>query len=171
MRLLGLTAALAAFALAGVLLVPGLFGYHRFVVVSDSMTGTYDRGSVVFSKLQPRESLKSGDVITFTPPTGGDLVTHRIVAAAVRPDGVPAFKTKGDANQVKDPWAFSPTVPQLPVATGSIPYLGYVIAFLDLALVRLLLIALPALLIAVALINSIVREGRERPIRTTGWSA
>ena len=39
------------FALA--VLVPALLGYQRYVITSGSMTGTYDRGSLVFDKVVP----------------------------------------------------------------------------------------------------------------------
>jgi signal peptidase len=32
------------------------------------MTGTIDRGSLIFDKVVPAESLKVGDIITYTPP-------------------------------------------------------------------------------------------------------
>ena len=43
-------------------------GFQRYVITSGSMTGTYDRGSLVFDRVVPTSSLREGDVITFTPP-------------------------------------------------------------------------------------------------------
>ena len=57
------------------LVVPALLGYERYVIVSGSMSGTYDRGSIVFDRVVPTASLRAGDVITFTPP--GDTATVR----------------------------------------------------------------------------------------------
>ena len=34
------------------------------------MTGTYDRGSLVFDEVVPVDDLKVGDVITYRPPAG-----------------------------------------------------------------------------------------------------
>ena len=45
---------LAAAVLAGLgLVVPALLGYERYVIVSGSMSGTYDRGSLVFDEVVP----------------------------------------------------------------------------------------------------------------------
>src|SRR3954471_15719820 len=88
------------------LVVPALMGWERYVIVSGSMTGTYDRGSVVFDQVVPTASLKVGDVITYRPPatSGVDhLITHRI-AAVTTDRGTRVFRTKGDFNQVADPW-------------------------------------------------------------------
>ena len=50
-----------------------------------------------------------GDVITYRPPAGSGpagLVTHRIVAITTDEAGRRTFRTKGDANDVADPWTF-----------------------------------------------------------------
>ena len=64
------------------------------------MTGTYDRGSVVFDQVVPVASLKVGDVITYRPPAGAGpdhLITHRIAAITTDKSGVRVFRTKGEA--------------------------------------------------------------------------
>jgi signal peptidase I len=74
-------AALAVAALAALLvLVPALIGWQRYAIVSGSMSGTYDRGSLVLDEVVPVADLKVGDVITYQPPAGGrvGLITHRI---------------------------------------------------------------------------------------------
>ena len=53
------------------LIVPSLMGWERYVIVSGSMTGTYDRGSIVFDEVVPVKSLKEGDVITYRPAAAG----------------------------------------------------------------------------------------------------
>ena len=49
----------AALLLALTVLVPALLGYQRYVITSGSMTGTYDRGSLVFDKVVPTSSLRA----------------------------------------------------------------------------------------------------------------
>ena len=49
----GVLLAGAALILALAVLVPALLGYQRYVITSGSMTGTYDRGSLVFDKVVP----------------------------------------------------------------------------------------------------------------------
>src|SRR4051794_33550202 len=68
-------------ALAAIVFVPSVLGYGRYVVTGDSMSGTYDRGSLVFDRPVPTKSLRVGDVITYRPPPDAGprgLVTHRI---------------------------------------------------------------------------------------------
>ena len=93
----------AALVLALAVLVPALLGYQRYVITSGSMTGTYDRGSLVFDKVVPTSSLRAGDVITFRPPGHSGLVTHRI-HTLTSVDGKRVLTTKGDANRVPDAW-------------------------------------------------------------------
>ena len=74
-----------------------------------SMTGTYDRGTLVLDEVVPVADLKVGDVITYLPPSGAGpdhLITHRIAWIGKDPTGGRVFRTKGDANQVADPWTF-----------------------------------------------------------------
>src|ERR1700753_771405 len=100
----------AMFALAGVMLVPAALGYHRYVIQTGSMAGTYDAGSIVFAKPVPTTSLTVGTPITYAPPPGASpnhkLVTHRIYKITTLDDGRRVYQTKGDANPVADPWKF-----------------------------------------------------------------
>jgi signal peptidase I len=160
----GTTLLLAAGVLLGALMVlPALAGIQRYVIVSGSMTGTYDRGSVVFDQVVPVSTLKVGDVITYKPPgdSGIDhLVTHRIAAITTDKTGVRVFRTKGDANEVADPWTFTLSSPkQARVITG-IPYVGFVIAALSDRRVRMLVVGLPALLIALSSLAGLWRDSK-----------
>jgi signal peptidase I len=158
----------AGLCLAAAMLLPAVFGYHRYVITSGSMTGTYDRGSIVFDKPVPVSDLEVGDVITYTPPasSGVDgLITHRIVSINDHgQDGV-SYRTKGDANPDPDPWRFQLDQPTQAKVAFSIPYLGYGIAALSMLPVRMLIIGLPALLIALALIARLWREAGEEAYR------
>ena len=44
---------IAALLAAALVLVPGLLGYQRYVIKTGSMTGTIDRGSLIFDKVVP----------------------------------------------------------------------------------------------------------------------
>jgi signal peptidase I len=154
----------AGLCLAATMLLPAAFGYHRYVITSGSMTGTYDRGSIVFDKAVPVSDLKVGDAITYTPPasSGVDgLITHRIVSITDHgPEGV-SYRTKGDANPQADPWRFQLDQPTQAKVAFSIPYIGYGIAALSMLPIRMLIIGVPALLIAFALIARMWREAGE----------
>jgi signal peptidase len=156
-----------AVIVAALMLLPGLLGYERYVIESDSMEGTIDRGSVVYSKPVDDESLREGDIITFKPPPDYGVdhpVTHRIVevrpADAGRPR--PVFRTKGDANATVDPWRFTLDDGEAAREEAHLPYLGYFYLALAIPWVRILLITVPALLIIVVTLASLWREaGRE----------
>jgi signal peptidase len=154
----------ACLGLAGLVLLPGLLGYERYVITSGSMTGAYDRGSVVFDRVVPVSELSVGDVITYTPPSaaGSDgMLTHRIVAISTDGFGRPVFTTKGDANEVADPWTFTLDEPKQARVAFSVPYVGYALAALGVPVVRLLALGLPALLIAAGVLAKMRRDARE----------
>jgi signal peptidase len=148
------------------LIVPSVMGWERYVIVSGSMTGTYDRGSLVFDEVVPVKSLEVGDVITYRPPRGSGpegLVTHRIHAIGRDPKTkVAVFHTKGDANTVADPWTFTlPDQQQARVVTGA-PYMGFVLAALAQRKLRMVLVGIPALVIALIVVGGLWRDtGRE----------
>jgi signal peptidase I len=158
-------AALAA-ALVGAMamLIPAVLGYDRYVITGGSMAGTYDRGSVVFAKEVPTAELRVGDVITYAPPpdahTDG-LLTHRIVSIRRHGAGPGVLRTKGDANRAADPWRFKPHGPVQARAALGVPYLGYAFAALSIREVRMLVIGLPALIIALALLIGLWRQAGE----------
>src|SRR5215204_3434302 len=121
------TGAAFAFALAAALLVlvPALIGWQRYAIVSGSMTGTYDKGSLVLDEVVPVRALRVGDVITYMPPAGDHLITHRISWIGKDATGARVFRTKGDANPVADGWTFRlDRDTQARVRVG-VPYAGY----------------------------------------------
>lgn len=104
-------------------LVPTMFGLERYVVTSDSMSGSIERGSVVFERRVPTSDLRVGDVITYVRPRsagGDDLVTHRIEWI----EGA-RLQTRGDAERGPDPWLVALDQPTMSRVVLSIPYVGY----------------------------------------------
>jgi signal peptidase len=161
----GLASALcvASLALAGLMILPGLFGFQRYVITSGSMTGTYDRGSVVFADVVSVSDLRVGDVITYTPPAGSGpsgLVTHRIASIGRDQFGRPLFQTKGDANETVDPWTFTLDEGTQARAVFDVPFVGYAVSALSIREVRMIVIGIPALLIAFAVLVGFRREAR-----------
>jgi signal peptidase len=157
----------AGFVFGILLIVPSLvMGWERYVIVSGSMTGTYDRGSLVFDEVVPTKSLKVGDVITYNPPPGAGpkgLVTHRIVAIGKDPKShARIFRTKGDANEVRDPWRFTLSDKHQARVVASVPKVGFVLGALAQRQLRMLIVGFPAALIALFVILGFWREsGRE----------
>jgi signal peptidase len=162
-RILATALCAASLGLAGLMILPGLLGYQRYVITSGSMTGTYDRGSVVFDDVVPVSDLHVGDAITYTPPPGSGpkgLITHRIVSIGSDQFGRSVLRTKGDANEAADPWTFSLDGDTQARVAFDVPYVGYIISALSIRQVRMIVIGLPALLIAFAVIAGIRRDVR-----------
>jgi signal peptidase I len=154
------SALLAAVIVAMLVLLPSLFGWQRYAIVSGSMTGTYDRGTLVLDEVVPVADLKVGDVITYLPPSGAGpdhLITHRIAWIGKDGSGGRIFRTKGDANQVADPWTFRLSQPTQARVRFGVPHVGRVLWALSRKDVRMVIIALPALLIALSTLIALWR--------------
>ncbi|HMJ03759.1 MAG TPA: signal peptidase I [Conexibacter sp.] len=164
-RLAANMAMVALFGIAAVMIVPAAFGFHRYVILTGSMTGTHDAGSIVFDKAVPTSSLKVHDVITYEPPPGASpnfsLVTHRIHRIERAPDGGRVFQTKGDFNATPDPWRFVLPKPTQDKVIFSIPYVGFAFEFLSEPRYRKLVIGLPAILVAMWALAGLWKEGGE----------
>jgi signal peptidase len=148
--------------LALVMFLPGLLGYERYVITGGSMGGTFERGSIIFAKPVPVEDLRVGDVITYDPPpeahTDG-VVTHRIYGIEGGEEGERVYQTKGDANLTPDAWRFTLDQKlQARVQYLHLPLVGYIPAALGKREVRILLIGLPALLLAMGVVARMWRE-------------
>ncbi len=145
-------AALAVAVLAALAaLAPALWGWQRYAIVSGSMTGTYDQGSLVLADVVPTGDLRVGDVITYEPPAGAGpdhLITHRIAWIGRDDAGRRVFRTRGDANPIADPWTFRLDQPTQARVRVGIPYAGHVLAALGRRDVRTAVVTLPALLLA-----------------------
>jgi signal peptidase len=166
-RLAGAAVTVVVLALAAVTLVPTLLGYGRYVIVSGSMTGTYDTGSMVYTKPIPTARLRVGDVITYAPPAGKSpqaIVTHRIASRTLDPQGRVVFRTKGDANQSPDPWTFSLDEPTQATVRFGIPYLGYGISALARPEVRRIVVGVPAVLVALLVVAGLLRDARREAL-------
>jgi signal peptidase len=160
-------------SLAGLMLLPGLLGYQRYVITSGSMTGTYDRGSIVFDDVVPVSELRVSDAITYTPPPGSGpsgRITHRIVWIGSDQLGRPALRTQGDANESADPWTFTLDGQTQARVAFHVPHVGYVLSALAIRQARMLLIGLPALLIAFAIVFGFRRDLRKAAAATEARS-
>lgn len=151
--------------LAAAYIAPSLLGYERYVITGGSMAGTHDKGSIVFERAVPADELRTGDVITYQPPASSGvttLVTHRIIGIK-QIEGEQVIRTQGDANPDPDPWRFSLTSQTQPVVEHSVPYAGYALIALADRETRMLLIGVPAALIALLSVVQLVGALRTRP--------
>jgi signal peptidase len=96
-----------------------------------------------------------GDIITYRSQSGSDsLTTHRIVE--VNREESLRFVTRGDANNVNDPnMVLAENV--VGRVTGSIPYVGYVMSFVQTRQGLILLIFVPGVLIILFELGKIMK--------------
>lgn len=128
---------------------PKIAGHYALVVLSGSMSPTFDTGSVVFVKPVSADEIQKGDVITFRGFAGSDaFTTHRVVEIHQAADG-PTFTTKGDANRTDDPDP-TPGRDLIGKAGFSIPFLGYFMNFSQTRYGLLAFIVIPGILLVVS---------------------
>jgi len=137
-------------------------GYQPVAVYSGSMRPTLGVGSLAIDRVVEARTVRVGDVITFNDPfVKGRLVTHRIAAIVPTNHGL-AYRTKGDANAARDPWAI-----QLPGRVGrvavDVPLAGYILYYAHTREVRGALIAIAAVLLLALAFSRIWRSEAAEP--------
>jgi len=134
---------------------PQIAGYQIYIVLSGSMSPEFDEGSLALVREVEPEQLVIGDVITFRSQAESEsLTTHRIVEVNLD-DGL-KFITRGDANLANDP---NPVLADNVVGrvTGSVPYIGYLMNFVQTRQGLILLIFIPGILIIVYELSKIFK--------------
>lgn len=134
---------------------PQIAGYQMYIVLSSSMNPEFDTGSLAFVREIPPEQVVVGDVITFRRSADTDtLITHRVVEIS-REDGL-RFITRGDANDINDP---NPVLADNVIGrvTGSLPYLGYLLNYVQTRQGLIMLIFIPGIIIILFEIRKIIK--------------
>jgi signal peptidase I len=150
--------AVSAFVLTVLLstALPLAFGGTSMVVRSGSMTPAIRTGDVVVVwPIAPTEATV-GDIVTFRDPEGGErLLVHRVRAISRSGDQV-AVTTQGDANTTREDWkvAADGTIGEV---AYRIPLLGYATGWINAPAGRVVLVIVPALLLAFSLLARIWR--------------
>jgi signal peptidase len=155
-------ALLGLLAIAALMLLPPLLGYQRYVITGGSMAGSVPRGSIAYAEVVPTARIGVGDVITYRPPRGGQLLTHRVVWIGHDRSGARLYRTRGDANPAPDRWTFLLPEPMQARVVFHVPLAGYALAALSVRAVRMGAIGGPALAIAFAAFARLRRERREQ---------
>lgn len=152
--MIGLTLLLALLMLGGRLL-----GFQNYIVLSGSMEPAYHTGAVVYVKSVDADMLAVGDVITFRL-SGDSMATHRIVEVIGSGETI-QFHTKGDANDTED----GGLVQGADVAgkvVFTIPYLGYIAAFIQTGKGRAIAVAYGAFLMLMLILPELIFGEKEQ---------
>ena len=179
-------AALAATAGLGVLLgalgllvAPRALGLQPTIVLSGSMEPALRAGGLVFvrnleaprtieegSTGDPTAAIGKGEIITFRAPRSPQhQVSHRVIGVIDDRDGR-RFATRGDANAHPDP-VLVPAENVVGTVAYHVPYLGYLVSWLQRPSAFLVLAGVPTALIVLAESRSVFRDvrARRRPSR------
>lgn len=138
--------------------VPGVVGAQGgYVVLSGSMEPSIGVGDVVIVDDVTPAEIEEGDVITYLRPDAETPTTHRVIDVTEQ-SGERAFITQGDANDDPD----SAPVPESQVlgeVAVVIPYMGYVIEFVNTPTGFLALVVVPFVLLALSEVRSVLGNG------------
>ena len=126
------------------------------VIMSGSMEPAIPVGSIVVVGRVNPEDVEVGDVIAFR--TGESRTIHRVIDRVVE-DGSIYFRTKGDANEDPDPWLVRPE-DICGIVILTVPYYGYLIYFAQTPFGFTLMVMVPAILIIVSEVRSILKRRR-----------
>lgn len=111
-----------------IMLVSCKFWYGVLVIGSGSMTGTIDKGDIVFyKKYSQNEEIKTGDIIVFAKD---DLkIVHRVIDQRLMGEET-RYYTKGDANQQEDD-GYTERKNIFGKVKAKIPYIGYLTLWIN----------------------------------------
>jgi signal peptidase I len=132
-------------------------------VLTGSMTPEIPAGSLVVGTPAEPQDLRIGEVIIFRPPSpfgepGTLPVVHRIHDVA-EVDGVVHVHTKGDANELPDPWTLDADRTTIYQVRAAVPGAGRAVELAGRSSVQVGL-ALPVLLLAAWALKRVWKDTR-----------
>jgi len=138
-------------------------GFRPVAVYSGSMRPTLGVGSLALDRVVSASSVRVGDVITFNDPyVKGRLVTHRVAQIVPTKHGL-AYRTKGDANPARDPWAIRLN-DRVGHVAFDVPLAGYLLYYVHTREIRALLLVVFAIVVLVGALRWIWRSEPARPL-------
>ena len=139
---------------------PTLGPYRIYVVISPSMIPTLNvNDAAVVASTDPAK-LDVGDIMTFYAFEAEAVVTHRIINKELTATGY-EFKTKGDNNNVEDPWV----TPQDRIIGKYLFRIPKLATFLDITKQRpYLILALVAIILLIQFLCG-VGERKLKPVK------
>mgnify|MGYP000243544638 FL=1 len=140
-----------------------LFGMQTYAVLSGSMEPAYPTGALLYVRKVDPADIQPGQVITFLLDEH-TVATHRVVEVIPDPEeaGIYRYRTKGDANEAADAGlVHCKNVLGTPVA--SIPYLGYVITWIQNPPGTYIAISAAAVLLLLVFLPDLFAEDKKKP--------
>lgn len=139
--------------------LPNLLGYRSLTVLSGSMEPTLMTGDMVVSKWMRPDQIQVGDIVTFQSAESHKLITHRVRSVKMNGDRVDIV-TKGDANDTVERWQ-TPSNGRVSRVEYDLPKVGYLTNSVGTTKGRLLIVVLPAILLALYELVKLWRPSRE----------
>lgn len=140
-----------------------LFGMQTYAVLSGSMEPAYPTGALLYVRKVDPADIQPGQVITFLLDEH-TVATHRVVEVIPDPEeaGIYRYRTKGDANEVADAGlVHCKNVLGTPVAC--VPYLGYVITWIQNPPGTYIAISAAAVLLLLVFLPDLFAEDKKKP--------
>lgn len=142
--------------------LPGLAGADgSYVVLSGSMEPSIGVGDVVIVDEVEPATIEEGDVITYHRDGAEKPTTHRVVEITQQ-DGERAFVTQGDNNDQPDASPV-PAGALIGEVSITIPYIGYVIEFVNTPTGFIGLVVIPLLLLLISELWSVLLRDETGP--------
>ena len=142
---IALLVALMMLLAPAVLFAPHL-GWRIDNVLSGSMSPAINVGSAVVTQPVDTQTIEVGDIIIYSSPQNGKMITHRVVG--INGESLRYFQTKGDANEDADPYSV-PSANVKGKVLLDVPLLGYATDFAKTPLGFILMLGIPGLAIIV----------------------
>ncbi len=152
---------IALVALVGLGLLPRTGWYRPVTVLSGSMKPTFAPGDMVIVTPEPLRDLRVGQIISYRIPVGDHHVQSHRVIKILRRGAHPLVKTKGDANNVADPWTAELHGTTVWRVRGVLPKLGWAVFWFRSPLMHRLTVLFAPLLLALLGVLQIWRRPPE----------
>ena len=140
-----------------------LFGMQTYAVLSGSMEPAYPTGALLYVRKMDPADIQPGQVITFLLDEH-TVATHRVVEVIPDPEeaGIYRYRTKGDANEAADAGlVHCRNVLGTPVVC--VPYLGYVITWIQNPPGTYIAISAAAVLLLLVFLPDLFAEDKKKP--------
>ena len=140
-----------------------LFGMQTYAVLSGSMEPAYPTGALLYVRKVDPADIQPGQVITFLLDEH-TVATHRVVEVIPDPEeaGIYRYRTKGDANEAADAGlVHCKNVLGTPVVC--VPYLGYVITWIQNPPGTYIAISAAAVLLLLVFRPDLFAEDKKKP--------